>query len=378
MVASKEQAHESEGTSPVIGSRDLLTSEQKFKQKCGDLKKRIAEIEQSNEIAVLALSRTRTSIRRFRLEYAVLLERLEDTVFRHTADGRDVIARPGLPVLLDETLNLRSSKLGNQRATDKPDKSNTKRAVKDGCMPKMPTSAYAFFCDERREELRATFEAQNPGLLPLDFTRHLVETWKGLDAEHKAPYVLRHEKDKERYVVEMRAYSGGKSDGDGAGGGLGEDVGEGSGDGVGDVAEGTGDEEGVSRERESGERGEAENGATEAQGGAGDDKDDAKLDGCQRGSSAAENAVWTATPADTAAPHLSLNNSESGCKQEKSSGSGVAKSEDPGASGSADARMPEADCEPPAKKVKLKRTVTASSNGRPRFTIKLRSPSAPQ
>jgi len=41
------------------------------------LKKRILEVEDNNKVAALAIERTKIGVNRLRLEYAVLLERLE-------------------------------------------------------------------------------------------------------------------------------------------------------------------------------------------------------------------------------------------------------------------------------------------------------------
>lgn len=77
----------------------LTIKEQKIKQKCNELRKRIQEIEECNEISLLALSRTRASIRRSRLQYSILLERLYDRALSQShLEG----ARPWLPVLFEE------------------------------------------------------------------------------------------------------------------------------------------------------------------------------------------------------------------------------------------------------------------------------------
>lgn len=80
-------------------TQNLTNEEQKIKQKCNELKRRIQEVEECNEISLLALSRTRASIRRYRLQYSVLLERLHD---RALAQGHQEGNRPWLPVLFEE------------------------------------------------------------------------------------------------------------------------------------------------------------------------------------------------------------------------------------------------------------------------------------
>lgn len=56
-------------------------------------------MEECNEISLLALSRTRASIRRNRLQYSILLERLHD---RALSQGHQEGTRPWLPVLFED------------------------------------------------------------------------------------------------------------------------------------------------------------------------------------------------------------------------------------------------------------------------------------
>ncbi|GMF00558.1 unnamed protein product [[Candida] boidinii] len=55
----------------------LETEDQRLKQKCKDLKQKIIDIENQNEITTLAISRSKISIKRLRFEYLLLLENLE-------------------------------------------------------------------------------------------------------------------------------------------------------------------------------------------------------------------------------------------------------------------------------------------------------------
>lgn len=82
-----------------ISTQNLTNEEQKIKQKCNELKRRIQEVEECNEISLLALSRTRASIRRYRLQYSTLLERLHD---RALSQGHQEGTRPWLPVLFED------------------------------------------------------------------------------------------------------------------------------------------------------------------------------------------------------------------------------------------------------------------------------------
>jgi hypothetical protein len=54
-----------------------LFTDDDLKQKCKDLKQKILKVEDFNKLATLNINRTKTSINRLRLEYSILLERLE-------------------------------------------------------------------------------------------------------------------------------------------------------------------------------------------------------------------------------------------------------------------------------------------------------------
>lgn len=161
-------------------------------------------MEDSNEVAVLALSRTRTAIRRLRLEYSILLERLEERVYNY-AETDEQIVRVGAPALVDETLVLRSSKLGNTRSDGEVVKP-MKRAVKDPKLPKKPTTAYTFYCESERDRLRQVFDSQSPKRPASDFNKFLLETWRSIKPDEKAPYVAQQDIDKERYSQELQVY----------------------------------------------------------------------------------------------------------------------------------------------------------------------------
>lgn len=92
-------------------------------------------MEQTNEVATIALSRTQASIRRLRLEYAVLIERLEERA-HHLPDGVtnfEEMAGPPTPSILDESL-VKTSKNGtNKKSNKKP--STGKVAVNPSSSP---------------------------------------------------------------------------------------------------------------------------------------------------------------------------------------------------------------------------------------------------
>jgi len=63
---------------------------------------------------------------------------------------------------------------------------------------KRPTSAYFYYCNERRESFKKEF----PSLSMTDSTKKMSEEWKNLDAKKKKKYDDLAAKDKERYEKE--------------------------------------------------------------------------------------------------------------------------------------------------------------------------------
>ncbi|CUM47155.1 unnamed protein product [Debaryomyces tyrocola] len=209
LAANKETAPESE--------------EQKFKQKCKELKKRITEVEESNEVATLALSRTKMTIRRLRLEYAVLLERLEQRAIM-IPDGNtelEDMSPPPSPTILDESLNTTNAKLtrnglskrggkkakgvSNTAGNSGNNNSRTQR-IRDPDLPKRPTNAYLIFCEMEKERIKHELEERNPGAVT-ELSKSLTEAWKNLDDEKRKPYYKLYEDDRDRYQREMAVYN---------------------------------------------------------------------------------------------------------------------------------------------------------------------------
>ncbi|KAK6201165.1 uncharacterized protein RJT21DRAFT_139637 [Scheffersomyces amazonensis] len=199
------------------------SEEQKYKQKCKELKRRITEVEESNEIATIALMRTKAATRRLRLEYAILLERLEDraTQIPSGIGGFEEMASPPTPSVLDESLNVAptSTKSGPAKKGTKKVKlvsSNTgestngsstvKQKIRDPDMPKRPTNAYLIFCDMEKEKIKKENEEKNPGVVS-DLSKSMTEAWKSLDEEEKKPYYKLYIDDKVRYEKEMEVYN---------------------------------------------------------------------------------------------------------------------------------------------------------------------------
>lgn len=193
-------------------------TEQKFRQKCNELKKRIAEVEESNEIATIALARTRMSIRRLRLEHSVLLERLEEQILR-TPGSDELMSHPPRPALLDDSLNIKAVKNATQKS--KKNKAilelngSTKKAVRDPDLPRPPpTNAFSLFCEKEKEKASAESLTNNDEKGNNDVLQHLTDSWNLMNEEQKKPYQLLFEEERQRYEREMLEYDTRRQDSD--------------------------------------------------------------------------------------------------------------------------------------------------------------------
>ena len=81
-------------------------------------------------------------------------------------------------------------------------KARKPRKKKDKNAPKKNLSAFMFFSNDKREQVKT----ENPGIAFGEVGKKLGEMWKSLSAEGKAPYNAKAEEDKGRYAIEMEAY----------------------------------------------------------------------------------------------------------------------------------------------------------------------------
>jgi len=84
-------------------------------------------------------------------------------------------------------------------------KRKQKRAKKDPNAPKRGLSAYMFFANEQRENVRA----ENPGIAFGQVGKVLGERWKALSDKQRTPYEAKAAADKKRYEDEKAAYQAG-------------------------------------------------------------------------------------------------------------------------------------------------------------------------
>lgn len=199
------------------------------------MKKRIVEVEESNEVATLALTRTKAAIRRLRLEYAILIERLEQRASESVFDPEEMSPPPS-PKILDDDLSsntLRQNRNGaTKRGTRKAGSrtagstnsiggglSSTLSAtgssaaahkIRDPELPKRPTNAYLIFCEMEKDRIREELD-KNPSAMS-DLSKTITEAWNNLDEEKRSPYYRLYQDDRERYHREMSAYNQKKED----------------------------------------------------------------------------------------------------------------------------------------------------------------------
>lgn len=193
------------------------------------------EVEESNEVATLALTRTKAAIRRLRLEYAILVERLEQRASESVFDPEEMSPPPS-PKILDDGLSsnaLRHNRNGAvKRGTRKAGSrtagstnsiegglstisatgsSAAAHKIRDPELPKRPTNAYLIFCEMEKDRIREELEDKNPSAMS-DLSKTITEAWNNLDEEKRAPYYKLYQDDRERYHREMSLYNLKKED----------------------------------------------------------------------------------------------------------------------------------------------------------------------
>ncbi|KAI0459703.1 high mobility group box domain-containing protein [Xylaria acuta] len=84
----------------------------------------------------------------------------------------------------------------------KAGKVEKRKGKKDPNAPKRGLSAYMFFANEQRENVRD----ENPGISFGQVGKILGERWKALNDKQRAPYEAKAAADKKRYEDEKQAY----------------------------------------------------------------------------------------------------------------------------------------------------------------------------
>ncbi|KAF8511249.1 hypothetical protein BDD12DRAFT_919576 [Trichophaea hybrida] len=243
---------EQKSKSPLGGLNAVLPAsvEESYRQKCKEIKKRILEIENSNDLFTSRIERARRAIQRMRLERAFLLEQLEKRTDARVADSegspsppptpsqkplrvkrqRKEIPRADSPLRhASDSPNPRDSTteypfvnqsfISNQRipsmytlssGSTKVSKGNAARpynGYRSRGGPKRPPNAYMIFCERERDAVRER-ESFKDGF---DMHKALAQAWRDLKQDGQKPYFDEYEKNKASYtqkVNELRDFTG--------------------------------------------------------------------------------------------------------------------------------------------------------------------------
>lgn len=210
----------------INATRKAATEESveiRYFQKCLDLKRKVLEIEQHNELLGLSINRNKRDIKRLQIEKVVLLEKLEGVNRLLNYVETEVESEESADEV-DETLNETiesedESASEDEKKTDSsqiPKKTNSigeestpavkkKPPPRDPKLPKRPQNAYILFCEREKENVKRELELSNKNG-QFDLTKAMAEKWHELPSEEKKEFYELYESDRERYIREMVAY----------------------------------------------------------------------------------------------------------------------------------------------------------------------------
>lgn len=223
----------------------------RLKQKCKDLKQKIADLEAQNQVRAIGVSRIKDSISRSRFEYSLLLELLEkkasilpipdlksldpgdidtDSVENlRTEDITNLLLHTPLELLdlkkkfpnalgdllferqkqyiktQKATTETQTKQTRRKRGTANGVTGNSRKRVRDPREPKRPTNAYLFFCDSEREKIKAEWAEKHPNE-HIDLSKAMTDVWRTMSNEDKKPYFEKYEKDRARYQKAVEEY----------------------------------------------------------------------------------------------------------------------------------------------------------------------------
>lgn len=158
---------------------------------------------------MLAITRTKNSIRRLRLEYSILLERLEQNALNLPENLEEMSPPPSPSLDINDEKTLKGPAIKKHKRSKVEGASGTataKSRIRDPNLPKRPTNAYLIFCELEKERMKQS-TGDNSLASITELGKSLVEAWKNLDEEARKPYHKIFEEDKERYKQEMMAYN---------------------------------------------------------------------------------------------------------------------------------------------------------------------------
>ncbi|KAK9701051.1 non-histone protein [Basidiobolus ranarum] len=168
-----------------------MSDEFKYKKKYKELKRKVGEIEQTNERFVIKINRAKKRVQRLKVERSFLFGILEETQGGAAGDSHS------------ESETEAIAAVEKQKRPEK-ETITPKRPEKDPNAPKRPANAFFMYCQLQRSQLKEEHQDASLG----DLTKMLSASWKTLDPTEKKKYYDMYEKDKERYEKEMSSYSG--------------------------------------------------------------------------------------------------------------------------------------------------------------------------
>jgi len=105
----------------------------------------------------------------------------------------------------------KAAAMPKEKATTRKSKTRgVEKKKKDPNAPKRGLSAYMFFANEQRENVRE----ENPGISFGQVGKVLGERWKALNDKQRQPYEAKATADKKRYEDEKATYNAGDDDED--------------------------------------------------------------------------------------------------------------------------------------------------------------------
>ncbi|KAG0091079.1 hypothetical protein BGZ93_008996 [Podila epicladia] len=229
----------------------ITADDVKYKRKYKDLKRRIRDIEEDNDVLNIKLSRARKNIHRLRVERSFLFDRLDqtgqstngssstsssDTDSDDDRNGRTSSQRHGLDRLkphhyrsyvtssnhhgsksppsrsssvAGSAQHSANSSIGSSQIMDPLQASppaNGKRAIKkrrkDPLAPKRPSNAFFIFSQQHRQQAREEKKEGNQS----ELTKFLGQQWKSMPSTEKKIYSELAIQDRQRYLDEMSTY----------------------------------------------------------------------------------------------------------------------------------------------------------------------------
>ncbi|KAG0024548.1 non-histone protein [Podila clonocystis] len=230
----------------------ITADDVKYKRKYKDLKKRIRDIEEDNDVLNIKLSRARKNIHRLRVERSFLFDRLDqtgqstngssstsssDTDSDDDRNGRSSSQRHGLDRLKSHHYRPYGTSLSNHHGSKSPPSrsssvagsvqhsanssigssqimdpsqasspANGKRAIKkrrkDPLAPKRPSNAFFIFSQQHRQQAREEKKEGNQS----ELTKFLGQQWKSMPSTEKKIYSELAIQDRQRYLDEMSTY----------------------------------------------------------------------------------------------------------------------------------------------------------------------------